>query len=138
MKKLLTGLALLACLALGPSAQGQGIIGPPNQIQCNSIATMAVGPTSSTLLVAAVTGQRVFVCGWNITNTAAAGTWTLTTGTGATCGGTPATIIPPMSVGVSQDADHATYSYYNTPLSFALCITPSVATIAAVVWYTQF
>jgi hypothetical protein len=138
--------AFLLFLGLTSAALAENTVGPSNQVLCNKIAVMAVGPTTSTLLVAAVTGQTIFVCGFQVTNTGAAGTFTFTSGSGATCGTGTTTQIPPMNVtnaapatynvGVAQWAIPPTAAV--PPVAQALCVTPSVATIAVVVWFSQF
>lgn len=134
--KWLIGLALGLCISV---AQAQTPVGPPNQILCNNIATLAVGPTTITQIVAAATGARVFICGWHVTNTGAAGTFTLSTGTGTNCGTNTATLIPAMNVtNTAPSSDHVDYAQLQTAQSVALCVTPSVATIAVLVWYNQF
>jgi len=143
MRRLLL-LALGLCL-FSPSAFSQPTaVGPANAILCNQIANMAVGPTTSTRLVQGVLGKTIVVCGWHVTNSAASGTFTFTTGTGGTCGTGPATIIVPQSVSSNApSADHQSFAFFSTavvtsgtPIDF--CVTPSVATIAVTVYFAQF
>jgi hypothetical protein len=127
-----------ALLAWGAQAQ-PSIIGPPNAVQCNAVATLAVGTTGLTQMVAAVTGQRIFVCGWHVTNTGATGTFLLANGTGSNCGTNTVTQIPALNVtSTAPSGDHQTFATFQTPISAALCVNPSVATIAVVVYYAQF
>lgn len=133
MRKLLVlFFSLWASLALAQ-------VGPPNQIQCNKLATMAVGPTSITQLVAPVSGQNVNVCGWHVTNTGAAGTFSLQTGTGSNCGTGTATVIPATNVTSSApSADHIDFASWSGGLGNAICVTPSVNTISVTLFYSQF
>jgi hypothetical protein len=137
MRKLLLALALSALI---PSAQAQGpMVGPGALLVCTKIAFMAVGPTSITQLVAPVPGQAVSVCGWHITNTGATGTFAFQIGTGSNCGTGTVTIVPAMNVtSTAPSVDHIEYATSTLPISQGLCVTPSVATISVVVYYTQF
>jgi hypothetical protein len=139
MRKIFLALAL-ALSALIPSAQAQGpIVGPGNLLICPRLATLAVGPSTITQIVPAVTGQSISICGWHITNTGTTGTFSLSSGTGSNCGTGTNLFIPPQNVTSTAPAtDHIDYAIFTLPISTALCITPSVATIAAVVYYNQF
>jgi hypothetical protein len=138
VKKLLLALGL--CLALSSSALSQGtIVGPGNLILCTKIANMPVGPTAITQVIAAVTGQTIHICGWHITNTGATGTFAISYGTGSNCGTGTAVIVTVQNVtSTAPSADHPQFATYSLPISNALCVTPSVATIAATVYYAQF
>jgi hypothetical protein len=144
VRKLLALLALGLCLIVGPSAFSQGtIVGPGNAILCPRLATLAVGPSTITQIVPAVTGQTISICGWHVTNTGATGTFSLSYGTGSNCGTGTVLFIPPQNVTSTAPAtDHIDYAFFTVPMvagvAQALCITPSVATIAAVVYYSQF
>ena len=138
MKRLLYALGLALSLSAGASAQPT-IIGPSNAILCNKLATLAVGPVVITQIAAAVAGQVITICGWHITNTAATGTFALAYGTGSNCGTGTNTFVPAQNVTSTAPAtDHIDYDIYSLPVATALCITPSVATIAGVVYYSQF
>jgi len=100
---------------------------------------MAVGPSTITQIQALVTGQAISLCGWHVTNTAAAGTFSLSYGTGTNCGTGTTVIIPPMNVTNTAPAtDHTQFATFSLPIGNALCITPSVATISAVLYIAQF
>lgn len=136
----LFGWALFALTfwALAPASAQEN--GPPNSILCNKSATMAATPTSVTAVIAAVTGQRIYLCGWNITNTGATGTVAVTSGTQATnpCDTGTVTITPALSVtNTMSQVDHIIYAAVQSLPGQAMCVTPSVATIAAVLWYYQ-
>lgn len=141
MRKLGLALSFLAGLSLNLIGWGlwpvQAQVGPPNQIQCNAIGTMAVGPTSITQIVALSTGRTISICGWHVTNTGAAGAFTFSYGTGSNCATGTTVLIPAVNVTSSApSADHIDYASLSLPQGQALCITPSVATISAVVFYT--
>lgn len=139
MRKLWAALLVFFGLACAAPAMAENTVGPSNQVLCNKIAVLAAGPTTSTQLVAAVSGQSVFVCGWHVTNTGAAGNFILTNGTGSNCGTGTATLIPATNVtNTAPSADHISIAAWQVPQSNALCITPSVATISAVIYYSQF
>jgi|SRR5579871_3807262 len=142
MRKLGIVLSFIAALTLNLSVGAVPTfaqVGPPNQIVCNKVATLAVGPSSITQLVAAVSGQTIYVCGWHMTNTGAAGTFSFQTGTGSNCGTGTATVIPATNVTSSApSADHIDWAAWSSPIGAALCVTPSVATISTVVFYAQF
>src|SRR5271169_5778629 len=91
-----------------PQAQAQGpIVGPGNVILCPNIATLTVGGTGLTQLVALLSGQRVYLCGWHITNTGSTGTFALSYGTGSNCAGGTTTIIPAQNTTSTAPAtDH--------------------------------
>ena len=128
-------LFLLPSLAFAQS----GTVGPTNQIYCNKVATLATGSTGDQQVIAAVTGQLVFICGWHITNTGASGTFAFDYGTGSNCGTGKVAVIPAQNVtSNAPSADHTGTAYYNTIASQAFCVNPSVNTIAGVIFYAQF
>lgn len=136
LKLLLTLLYL--CLATVP-ALAENAIGPTNQILCNKVANVAVGPTSATQLVAGIAGQSIFFCGWQITNTnAASATFTFTYGTGSTCT-SPTTLITPQNVtNTAPSSYNVSTAQMQIPAGATLCVTPSAATIATTIWFSQF
>ena len=135
--RILSTLGLLGLVWAGPVLD-QTTGGPPNQIICNKIASFS-GVSVSTQLVALISGQSVFICGWHVTNTAAAGTFQFTYGTGAACITGPNNITPALNVTSSApSADHIDYATVSTAMGNALCVTPSVTTISGLVFYSQF
>lgn len=135
MRKILLAL-WLGLLSTGALAQA---VGPTNTILCNQKATLAVGPTGLTQMVAAVTGQTINVCGWHVTNTGATGTFLFASGTASNCGSNTVTQIPATNVtNTAPSSDHIEFASWSAPLSTALCVNPSVATISVVVWFSQF
>jgi hypothetical protein len=138
MKKLLLALGL--CFSLSSSALAQGpIVGPGQPILCVTAAQMAVGPSSITRIITGATGKAINICGWHITNTGASGTFSFQIGTGTNCGTNTATVVPAMSISnTAPVTDHIDYAFLTVPTATDLCVTPSVATIAVVVYYNQF
>lgn len=135
MKRL--ALAFALALAFG-YAHAQSTIGPPNAVFCNAVANVAVGTTSPTAIVTGVATQSVFICGYEVTNTGATGTYTFTYGTGASCA-SPTTLVAVHSVTVSAPIVHSNdVAQMQTASGASLCVTPSVNTIATTVWYSQF
>jgi len=131
--------ALLLFFGLASAALAENLVGPTNVVLCNKIATLAVGPSTITQIVPVVTGQTIFVCGWEVTNTGATGTFSLSSGTGSNCGTGTALIIPALNItNTAPSVDRQQYATIQLPQSAALCVTPSVATIAFVIWYAQF
>lgn len=115
------------------------ILGPANAIICNLAPQVAVGVTGVTQIVAAVAGQRVFTCGWHVTNTASAGTFQISMGTGSNCGTNNVVLTPVLNVSnTAPSTDHIDFVIFQTGQGQALCFNPSVATIAALVYAAQF
>lgn len=138
MKRLLAAIGLASLLYAGAQAQ-PAIVGPPNAVICNSAAQVAIGTSGLTQIVAGVAGQRIYVCGWHVTNSGASGTFIISNGTGTNCGTTNNGMTPAFTVTSTAPAtDHIDYAALQTPVGNELCINPSVATIAAVIWFTQF
>ena len=139
MKRLLLALAL--SLLPSASALSQGpIVGPGQPILCTKIVAIpAGGPTTITQQVAGVAGQSISVCGWHVTNTAATGTFAFSAGTGSNCGTGTINAFPAQNVNsTAPSADHIDYAVITLPAGNALCTTFSVATIAGIIYYTQF
>lgn len=133
-------LVLASVLALVSSIGWAQGVGPPNQIFCNKVATVAVGSSSIQTLVPAQSNKSVFICGWHVTNTGAAGTFTLTYGTQTTnpCDTGNGTILPLLNVTSSApSSDHNGTAYTQAPIGAAVCVTTSVATMATVLFYAQ-
>ena len=135
---IIVGFVALLLFVGAPKAQGP-IVGPGQPILCVSAAPFAVGPTTLTTIVAGVAGKAINVCGWHITNTGTTGTFAFSTGTGVNCVTSPTQIVPPQNVtSTAPITDHIDYAFLTIPGGQSLCILPSVATIAAIVYYNQF
>ena len=143
MRKLFTVLALALLALSGAQAQGP-IVGPGQPILCVTAVSLAVGPSTITRIIQGVSGKGINICGWHITNTAASGTFSFSIGTGTNCGTNTSVVIQPQSISSTAPVtDHIDYAFLSVPpltggVPTDLCITPSVATIAAVVYYNQF
>jgi hypothetical protein len=130
---------LVVLMSASPAWAQPTIIGPAQTAICNQVQFMAVGPTSITTVIPGIAGKSIFICGWHITNTGATGTFSISLGAGANCGGTPTTLIPAVNVtSTAPSADHIEYAWGQVPAGQSVCITPSVATISAVMWFSQF
>lgn len=137
MKKLLGIFALGLALAFSAGAKAQPtVIGPGNAILCNQVVSFT-GTAALAQIVAGVTGKIIVICGWSMTNTAAAGTIQFSTGTGSNCGTGTATISPLMSISTNSVTDHATYASQNVVAGNAICQN-ATATITGIFYYAQF
>jgi hypothetical protein len=131
--------ALLLFLGLAGAALAENAVGPSNAILCNKSIAVAAGSSSITQVVAAITGQAINFCGWSVTNTGATGTFSVQTGTGTNCGTNTVTVVPALSITSTAPAtDHVSTAWLTSPISSELCWTPSVATISAIFYYSQF
>src|SRR6266852_3912976 len=120
MKKLV----LLLLLAFTGVAQAENTVGPSAQILCNKVANVAVGPSTATQVVAGVAGQSIFICGYQITNTAATGTFSLIYGTGSTCT-TPTTLVTTQNVTSTAPATYNVgVAQMQVPAGSTLCVVP--------------
>lgn len=135
MKKLLLALGFVLSLCVSVQSQPT-VIGPANAILCNKTANFT-GTAAAAQIVAGVTGQIVAICGWSVTNTAAAGTVVFNTGTGSNCGTNTAAISPTISVSTNSVTDHSTFASQNVVAGNAICQT-ATATITGVLYYSQF
>lgn len=148
MRKLLLALGL--SLGLCSSALGQGqAIGPPNYAVCNQVATFT-GTAALAKVISAVTSPlgpgnvmpRIFICGWQYTNSAASGTVLLQYGTGSNCGTNTTTLIPVTNVGATAVTVYTNNPSITTPVvtvapNWDVCQN-STATVTGVIWFAQF
>lgn len=137
MRNLWLALALLF-LFLAPARAQPTTIGPGNAILCNQATLVNLGVTGVTQILAAATGQRIVICGWQITNSAGTGTFQLSYGTGSNCVTGNTVVTPVISISTNAVTDHTGFAIISTPLSQALCANPSVVTISAIIWTAQF
>jgi hypothetical protein len=138
MRSLLAALCLLLCLS---AARAENVSGPTNLILCNKIAVLEAGASGSQIVVPAVAGQTIFVCGWNVTNTGANGTIAMTSGTQTTnpCDTGTKKLSPTFNVSSnSPNQDHSQYATSSSNLSQAVCANPSAATFSVLIWFAQF
>lgn len=131
------GLALAAGLGLtGAPAQP---VGAPNEIVCNRVNNSSSGATVITA-VAAVANRSISICGYSAHGGAAAGTFQLLGGQGATCGTQTVTITPvvplPINVSVVDRIDHA---WVTLPILSNLCVSiTGTGPVGYNIYYTQF
>lgn len=138
----------LLCVMAG-SAHAQSI-GPTNTIICNKTATFT-GITGVTSLVAGVSGKVIAICGWHVTSTlGTSATFQLSTGTQTTnpCDTGTVNITPALNVTFSApSSDHIEMAFASAGspgiggsaiAAPSLCINPSAAGIAGLVYYTQY
>jgi len=140
MKKLLALLLLWPTLALGQGAGGQ-------PVTCNKTAQGSSG-AATTLIVPAVTpnpppspGQTIAICGWDITTGAAAATYQLVYGTGATCGTGTVIITSAHNLGATSGVSSTgrNYSTPSTNPAQGLCmIVTGTGPVQWTVYYAQF
>lgn len=136
MKKL--SAALFLWLAFAGAALAENTVGPSAQILCNRPANVAIGVATATQIVAGVAGQSIFVCGWQVTNTGATGTFSFIYGTGSTCT-SPTTLVTTQSItSTAPSTYNVGVAQMQVPAGATLCVIPSVATIATTIWFSQF
>lgn len=130
------GLALAGLVSLAASAQP---VGPPNEIVCNKVNNGSSGATVG-VAVAPVTGQQISLCGFNATAGAAAGTFQLITGTGATCATQTATITPVIPLPINGNVtDHTSSAWTSVPPLSNLCISiTGTGPVSYNIYYAQF
>ena len=131
------GLALAMGLALtGAPAQP---VGPPNEIVCNKINNASSGATVG-VSVAPVANQSISICGFSATAGAAAGTFQLLSGSGATCATGTQTITPviPLTPGTNV-TDHTSSAWFSLPPLNNLCVSiTGTGPVAYNIYYAQF
>lgn len=114
--------------------EGEAQVGPPNQILCNNTAVFT-GTGAAAAVITAGANQRVYLCGWHITNTAATGSFAITGGTGAACGTGTQTVTPTMSVtSTAPTTDHIEFATFNTALGGSFCVNATVTTVTGLLW----
>ena len=136
MKKLLLVPALFIGIGIA-QAQNQ----PPNPpVQCISSAVYEASAQGLTQLVAAVTGSKIYVCGYTLVGDATNRVG-LVTGTGSNCA-TGATNLTPLWAMVAQMVVTDSSTFYRgiiTPASQALCIRSVLSASAqGIIYYSQF
>lgn len=133
----LVGLALVAGLG-SPQAPAQPV-GPPNEIVCNKINNGSSGATVG-VAVAPVANQQISICGWNATAGAAAGTFQLLSGQGATCGTGTQTVTPVIPLAINgNNTDHTGQAWFSLPPLNNLCISiTGTGPVSYQIYYSQF
>ena len=144
MKRLVVKSTLIAGLLAGALLQSIAPantqqVGPP-ALYCNKSFVVSAGATSITQIVAAVTGQAIHICGYDINAGAAAGTFQLTVGTGVNCNANTTGITPVYSLAINGVLSaRNTTVWYSTPQGYQLCYTiTGTGPVGAVVSYGQY
>jgi hypothetical protein len=111
-------------------------LGPPNQVLCNQTAPFT-GTGAAATVVTGVVGKVAFFCGWHITNTAATGTFAITSGTTGTCGTGTVTVTPTLSVtSTAPSADHIEFAYFSAAQGANICVNATVTTVTGVLFFS--
>jgi hypothetical protein len=132
MRKLL--LSAVAFLALCSSSLAQGI-GAPNPILCNQ----ATNGSAAVQLAASIAGRNIVVCGWDVNAGSTTGAFTLSFGTGATCGAGTTTIVAWSNMVAGQiGVDHQNYAFYSVPnvagVQQNFCVTTATNVTFNIYW----
>jgi hypothetical protein len=128
---------LLLLLLLSGPAEAQTV--GPQPVLCNKTAIGSSG-AATVQTVAPIAGQVVNICGYEAMAGAAAGSFQLTTGTGATCGTATVTITAsyPFGAGVGL-VNPSTYVRYSTPQGNGVCVViTGTGPVAWTLFYSQF
>ena len=113
----------------GPRFASAQWIGPPNAVMCNKAAQFS-GVSVATQIVPAASKTSIFVCGWELTNSAGSGTVALNFGTQTTtpCDTSTVNIVSAVNISTNAVVDHQQYATFSSAPGQALCATPSVNT----------
>jgi hypothetical protein len=138
MLRLIAIAGLLLLYGCGEPAKAQ-TAGPP-AVYCNKSFVVGAGATSITQVVAAVTGQAIHICGYDINAGAAAGTYQLTVGTGTNCNANTVNVTPVFALGINGVlSSRNTVVWFSSAQGAQLCHTiTGTGPINAVVSYGQF
>jgi hypothetical protein len=111
-----------------------------SQLAKTSVAIAAAAATT-TQIVAAVTGSSIYVCGYQVSQIATAGTLQWVNGTGASCGTGTTNLTGAMGVTASSPISYGGGAAYvmKVPQSNALCLVTTGAggTAAGIVTFVQ-
>jgi hypothetical protein len=137
--KALTAAALaLGALATWPGLPAHSQQAGPQAILCNKINNASSSATVG-VSVAAVPNQTISVCGFHAIAGAAAGTFQLLSGTGATCaGGQTLTPVIPLPINGSM-VDHIDNAWFTLPSANNLCVSiTGTGPVSYNLYYVQF
>lgn len=115
-----------------------GVIGPPNAISCNKLYGLSPGSAGLQTMVAGVTGQSIFICGWQTTISTGNATWQLFGGTGTNCGTVATALTPPMNIGTTPLTTQFGYAVLQLSQGANLCVNTASSNMAVIVWGAQF
>jgi hypothetical protein len=135
-----------ACLGLALAAGLVHDAALAQPAQCGRVVNGA-SAAATTLVIPAVTGQNIHLCGWDVTATAV-GTWQLISGTGATCGTNTINITAAHSIGATTAlaSAGATPGRWSTspptpltnPYPNVCVIVTGTGPVQWTIYYTQF
>lgn len=139
MRKLL--LIAGALLALATSANAQ-----PAVNGCNKIFQVNQAAVALTKIISGVAGQHIDICGWSLNAGAAAGTASLSYGTGTNCGTGTTTIYPVIALGINGTfMDHISVPQTPVPsvnasaVPIDVClVTTGTGPTSVIIYYAQF
>jgi len=143
MRKIVFSLLGIAGLALAGLVSPREVpaqpVGPPNEIVCNKVNNGSSGATVG-VSVSAVSGQQISLCGFNATAGAAAGTFQLLGGQGATCGTQTVTITPVIPLPINGNVtDHTSSAWVSLPTLSNVCISiTGTGPVSYNIYYAQF
>lgn len=94
-----------ALVALASPTQAQVVGG--QQIVCNQTFQVSQGAVALTKIISGIAGRTISICGWAASAGAAAGTFSISYGTGTNCATGTVTVVPIMNLAInSTDNDH--------------------------------
>lgn len=135
MKKLAFGLLVALLLACSPTRAPTQGIGAPATLLCNKSAVFT-GTGSAAIVITGTAGNVISFCGWHITNTAATGSFAITTGSGAGCGTGTQAITGTLSVtNTAPSTDHIEYATISAAPGANFCVNATTTTVTGVLWY---
>lgn len=126
MRNVLAALLLI----LGSASAALAQVGPPNQASCNQV-TLGTGAVQ---VATAITGRRIFVCGWSVNANVALGAFTLAAGTGTVCAtnNVPISVYTALPVGVV--VDRTSFAFFNPAVASNLCVTVATGIQWSIYW----
>lgn len=129
MRRLVVGLALLLLCAVPAQVQAQAVV-------CGT--TVGISAAAATVLAVPASSGRVVVCGL-VLSQSAAGTVTLTAGTGTTCGTGTTTIgtftYVAAALGLPAAIVGSPGALVTSKAGDQLCITPSAGTVTGFITF---
>lgn len=136
-KLFLTLFLALTLLCAGPARPE--VIGTPNQAACNQLVFQSASVATIATILSGVAGKIIYICGWDVTASAAGGTFQLSSGTGTNCATTNTNITPPYNVTSTAPAtDHADFASLSLAVGNNLCIISSSTNLQIGIWVGQY
>lgn len=142
---ILLGLLIFGLATMLSQALRAQTVGPSNTIFCNKTATLSTIAATTVSLIAGISGQTIFICGWHFTsNQSGSSTFQFIQGTqGASINAcsSSSNLTPPFNVTSSAPSgDHIDFAQISASQSNQVCVITSGATIgqAGLVYFAQF